>query len=158
MAFWKSLANGWVLLLIAPVTGCAGGPRDFRKIDSKAPLVRARAVSLGTDKPNEKVIPKLVKHLDDSDPVVRLAAYQELHRRTGNDFGFVPWDEPQNRQSAVERWRAWIKQGMPRQPRAPAVTPSSQTEAARPIDRITTPAPPSQIPPPVTQSVAPYRN
>ncbi len=118
-----------IALAAAPMTGgCAGGPRNFRKIDSNTPLVRARAVGLGDDKPNTMVVPALVKTLDDSDPVVRLAAYEELHRRTGNDFGFIPWDDPQNRQTAINRWKAWLAQGMPRQFRRPSAAPSPQTK------------------------------
>ncbi len=63
--------------------GCAHGPRNFRKIQNPAPLVRARAVGLGGRKSDSQVVPALVGRLGDSDPVVRLAAYEELRRRTG---------------------------------------------------------------------------
>ena len=33
----------------------------------------------------------LVGRLADNDPVVRLTAHEELRRRTGLDFGYVPW-------------------------------------------------------------------
>ena len=39
-------------------------------------------------------VPALIGRLEDADPVVRLAAHEELRRRTGRDFGFVPWAEP----------------------------------------------------------------
>jgi hypothetical protein len=127
----RSLAISlWIALATTPLTGgCAGPPRNFRKIDSNTPLVRARAVSLGDDQPNSQVVPALVNRLGDSDPVVRLAACEELRRRTGNDFGFIPWDDSQNRQTAINRWKAWIKQGMPRQFRRPAAAPSAQNNA-----------------------------
>jgi hypothetical protein len=56
------------------------------------------------------VIPALVNRLDDRDPVVRLAAYEELRQRTGQEFGYVPWASPEERAGAVGRWRAWIGQ------------------------------------------------
>jgi hypothetical protein len=57
------------------------------------------------------VVPALVDRLADSDPVVRLAAYEELRRRTGRDFGYVPWASPEERAVAIDRWRTWTRQG-----------------------------------------------
>ena len=50
----------------------------------------------------------LVARLEDADPVVRLAASEELRRRTGRDFGYVPWASAEERASAVGRWRTWL--------------------------------------------------
>ncbi len=129
MQNFQALGRWLPLVLLVGCCGCAGGPRNFRKINSNTPLVRARAVSLGDDQPNSQVVPALVKRLDDSDPVVRLAASEELRRRTGYDFGYVPWDEPQNRQTAISRWRAWVKAGMPRPSRGSSPAPSEQMTA-----------------------------
>ena len=41
--------------------GCAHGPRSFSKIDSPAPLVRARAVGLAGAQPDGQVLPALVR-------------------------------------------------------------------------------------------------
>jgi hypothetical protein len=54
------------------------------------------------------VLPVLVGQLGNGDPVVRLAAHEELRRRTGQDFGYVPWAPAEERSDAVERWRAWV--------------------------------------------------
>jgi HEAT repeat protein len=96
---------------LAPLLGCAHGPRSFKKVDSPAPLVRARAVGLGRRQADEKVIPALVNRLQDADPVVRLAAHEELRGRTGRDFGYVPWASPEERAVAVNRWRDWMVRG-----------------------------------------------
>jgi hypothetical protein len=88
--------------------GCAHGPRRFGKIESPAPLVRARSVALGRRQPNSQVIPALISRLGDTDPVVRLAAHEELRRRTGEDFGYVPWASPEERSRAIDRWQAWL--------------------------------------------------
>lgn len=96
------------MLAVALAAGCGGGPRNFRKIDGKAPLTRARAVGLGARKTDSKVLPALVSRLSDSDPVVRLAAHEELRKRTGRDFGYVPWAPAEERASATARWRDWL--------------------------------------------------
>ena len=95
----------------APIWGCAHGPRSFREVQNQAPVVRARAVGLGRRQSVDSVVPALVERLSDNDPVVRLAAHEELRKRTGRDFGYVPWADPQERAGAVNRWRAWMNQG-----------------------------------------------
>lgn len=66
-------------------------------------------MSLGYGQPDAKVLPALVSRLEDSDPVVRMAAGDELKRRTRRDFGFVPWASPEERAVAVGRWRSWLR-------------------------------------------------
>jgi hypothetical protein len=102
----RSLAG--LLLVLVPCWGCGMGPRTFRKIQHPAPLVRARAIGLGDDQPNSRVVPALVGRLEDPDPVVRLAASEELRRRTGRDFGFIPWASQEERSRSIRRWRAWL--------------------------------------------------
>ncbi len=112
---------------MAVASGCAHGPRRFEKVESPAPVVRARAVGLGQRRPDHEVLPVLVARLGDTDPVVRLAAHEELRKRTGQDFGYLPWASPEERSSAIERWRAWMSQGQP------GITPSPQlTSTAAP--------------------------
>jgi hypothetical protein len=105
---------------IAMASGCAHGPRRFEKVDSPAPVVRARAVGLGVRRPDHEVLPVLLTRLLDSDPVVRLAAHEELRKRTGQDFGYLPWASAEERSIAIDRWRAWMSQGQA------GVTPSPQ--------------------------------
>ncbi len=106
----RSLAR-LMMLAVALAAGCGGGPRNFRKIESTAPLTRARAVGLGARKTDAKVLPALIERLSDPDPVVRLAANQELIRRTGRDFGYVSWASAEERSGAIARWRDWLGGG-----------------------------------------------
>lgn len=99
---------GWALPFLVLSGGCSIAPKSFRGIDNPAPLVRARAAGLGRGLPDQQVIPALVDKLSDPDPVVRLTSHEELKKRTGKDFGFVPWDDPAPRARAVERWKAWL--------------------------------------------------
>jgi hypothetical protein len=100
-----------LVTILTPSWGCAHGPRRFGKIEHPAPLVRARAVGLGHRHPDSRVLPALVDRLGDADPVVRLAAHEELRRRTGQDLGYVPWAGPEERSAAVNRWQTWLGQG-----------------------------------------------
>lgn len=93
--------------------GCSFAPKSFRKVNDAAPITRARSVSLGRSLPSGRVVPALLDRLDDRDPVVRLAAYEELHKGTGQTFGYVPWATEGERKSAVERWREWWRTRQP---------------------------------------------
>jgi hypothetical protein len=124
----RSIANCGLALILGASSGCGLGPRNFRKIQHPAPLMRARALSLGDRRPGSLVVPALVGRLNDQDPVVRLAAHEELKRRTGQDFGYVPWAEEPERLAAVGRWKAWLS-GRPTAsptPQSPAASPTPQ--------------------------------
>lgn len=101
--------------------GCSLAPRKFHDADHPAPIVRARALSLGDRLPDRSVIPTLLDRLDDTDPVVRLTAHEELRRRTGQDFGYRPWDDTPERQRTAGLWRAWWEGRL-----APVPTPTPQ--------------------------------
>jgi hypothetical protein len=131
----RLIGKAILVIVVAPIWGCAHGPRSFRKVQNPAPLVRARAVGLGRRQPDSRVMPALVERLSDSDPVVRLAAHEELRKRTGQDFGYVPWASAEDRAGPTERWRAFVglgggKPDLPPLPAAPAQPPSKTLPVA----------------------------
>lgn len=103
---WRWLAAPLALMS----AGCSVAPKNFRKISDPAPIVRARSVSLGDQLPQQTVVPALIDRLEDKDPVVRLAAHEELKKGTGRTFGFIPWGTDADRAAAVQRWRTWWSQ------------------------------------------------
>jgi hypothetical protein len=123
----------------AYVCGCAHGPRDVRKVRTTTPLARARAVGRAKAHPDSEVMRTLVGRLADTDPVVRLAAHEELRRRTGCDFGYVPWASDEERALPMQHWRAWLEQGS-----------ASQQPVAR---SILAPSPPQKFLPAVSPQV-----
>jgi hypothetical protein len=104
--------TGWLsptplALALAFAGGCSIAPKTFRGLSHPAAIVRARAVGLGQQLPEAEVIPPLIGRLDDPDAVVRLTAHEELRKRTGQDFGYVPWADVAERAPAAARWRDW---------------------------------------------------
>ena len=97
-------------LMLLGLGGCSFAPKHFQGIDDAAPITRARSVSLGSKLPQGQVVPALIDRLEDKDPVVRMAAHEELKKGTGRTFGFIPWGGEVERASAVHRWRAWWKE------------------------------------------------
>jgi hypothetical protein len=90
--------------------GCSIAPRNFRGMTHPAAITRARSVALGQGLPESQVVPTLIGKLDDPDPVVRLTAHQELRRRSGQDFGYLPWAPSGERGQAIAKYRAWWDQ------------------------------------------------
>jgi len=108
IAITRSCRLLWIgspLLLIG--LGCGIAPKGFRSLNNPAAIVRARSVGYGDNLPDARVVPALIDRLNDTDPVVRLSAHEELKKRTGQDFGFVPWGQPSERSQAVARWKQW---------------------------------------------------
>ena len=87
---------------------------DGHRLVAKMALRRLRLdqvwllVSPGNPLKSSDGMAPLAERLSDSDPVVRLAAHEELRKRTGQDFGYVPWASPEERAGATERWRAFV--------------------------------------------------
>jgi hypothetical protein len=105
----RYVAMAWLALELALCCGCGLGPRNFAPMQPPPPLVRARAIGWEDRRPNSQVVPALLGRLEDPDPVVRLAAHEELRRRTGRDFGFVPWAGAEERSGAIARWWGWLR-------------------------------------------------
>ncbi len=127
-------------------SGCSLAPKAFRSRDlnDPAPLVRARAATMGDRMPATVVVPALLDRLDDPDPVVRLTAHEELKRRTGQDFAYHPWDDRAERAQAIARWRAWWTRQAPAQPTPQQ--PVRRTRAVRPRFRFRIPDAGFQMP------------
>lgn len=122
---WTWAAFG---LALGVGSGCGSlTPRNFRDLKNPAPVVRAGAVGLTDGQPDYIAIPALIASLDDANDVVRMNANQILKQRTRQDFGFVPWAEPEARAPAVERWKAWWQS----QPRSPTQAPPQGSLATR---------------------------
>jgi hypothetical protein len=57
---------------------------------------------------HKSAIPYLVRDLQSYDSAMRMYAIDGLRRLTGQDFGYVYYEEPELRQPAVERWNQWL--------------------------------------------------
>ncbi len=62
---------------------------------------------------DRRVVPALIATLEDPEAIVRDEAHEALREITGQDFGFDPYGDPQERAAAAGRWREW-RQSVPR--------------------------------------------
>ncbi|MFO0956924.1 MAG: HEAT repeat domain-containing protein [Isosphaeraceae bacterium] len=106
--------------LIACLSGCQTGPKKFASINDPSPVMRARAVALGENQPDQVAVPALLSRLNDPDPVVRLAAGEALKRRSGQDFGYQPYADPAEQTEAIGKWQGWWQARQAASSRVPA--------------------------------------
>ncbi|MGC9043490.1 MAG: hypothetical protein ACP5KG_06505 [Myxococcota bacterium] len=92
-------------------------------LESKNPDIKKRAImaycrifdvkAQGYSKDKE-LMQVLVKALEDPSKEVYTNAITQLKNRTKTDMGFDPDSEtPEKNKKAIERWKNWIKEGMP---------------------------------------------
>lgn len=108
MSTGRSLAICALAASTLPCWGCGLTPLSHRKLRTPPATVRARTISEGRDADDPRALTGLVVKLEDEDPVVRMAAHEELRERTGRDFGYVAWAGAEERAAAVVRWRSYI--------------------------------------------------
>ena len=98
-----------LLVLATLVVGCRPGPSRQPLTDSD-PIFVVPAVTdlVGEDLTMLESV-RLFELLDDPDAAVRLAAGQTLRLRSGGeDFGYRFWQDDEDREPAIRRWRDWL--------------------------------------------------
>jgi len=111
---------GWIgaictgLGLAASATGCGRPPdRTVWNLQAPDPADRIRALQQiaahGKLESDPAVVAAVVERLDDEDEAVRFFAAAALIRLTGERLGYRPFDPPEVRRVAVDRWRARLR-------------------------------------------------
>ena len=86
--------------------GCSGyGPRSIYNPD---PDAKIPAIKVAVKDHNHAAVPQLIKDLDSDDPAVRFYAIRGLRDLTGETFGYNFYDDHDQRQPAVLRWKLWL--------------------------------------------------
>ena len=94
------------------LAGCtAPPPASEGDFDSPNPAAKLYAIERAGSQRDRGKIPKLVEQLDNDDPAVRMMSIAALRRITGADLGYKPYEPPEARQAAIERWRAAVTAG-----------------------------------------------
>jgi hypothetical protein len=122
------------LLTLALAGGCAAPPKPLLpRLQDEDPAVRALAAAEAARTRDAKALPYLVDRLSDAEPDVRLLASVALQDLAGSKvFAAIGWrfyDPPEERSQAQERWRDWLRQGMPANP-PPATRPAPASQAS----------------------------
>ena len=96
------------LLFCGFATSCFSA--DPPSISSESPERLIPAIKHGVAANDHSIIPYLVKDLESEDAAIRFYSIDGLRRLTGQDLGYVYFDDEDKRKPAVDRWKVWLTQ------------------------------------------------
>jgi hypothetical protein len=105
IAAWAALVCGTL-----GAAGCVH-PRRPVVITDPDPTVKIPAYKRAVRKKEPAALRQLVADLESDDPAVRFYAIHALDELTGERFGYRFYDNEEQRQAAVGRWRQWLAAG-----------------------------------------------
>ena len=97
-----------LLWCVAAGAGCSE-PTGPKTVANRDPDVKVPAIKEAVAQRDESAVVELVKQLDSDDAAVRFYAINGLRRLTGKDLGYLYYEDKEQRQPAVTRWRAYVK-------------------------------------------------
>lgn len=101
-----------LLLAAIPLSaGCTSNAIQRQRLGSDYPLDRVRAAVALAEAGDADAVHRLVELLEDDDRGVRLYAILALERLTGRTYGYVYYATQAERDAAVGRWRAALRNG-----------------------------------------------
>jgi HEAT repeat protein len=114
-----------ISMSVLAMAGCGPPkPKYPQSLNSERPDERLAAIHRAADTHDRSVIGILVDRLDDEDEGVRFYAILALERLTGQRLGYRYQDKPSQRWRAIERWRQYLKDGVPTTGEAESGLPS----------------------------------
>ncbi len=108
----RGAARALSLALLAAGCSATSDPAtgDLRlDLRHRDPRVRMEAAFLAAEGGRRDLAGELVENLADRDESVRFITGIALKRMTGQDFGYLSYGDLGERESAMERWRGWLR-------------------------------------------------
>lgn len=91
--------------------GCEAPDARRHRLQSLSPVERSDAIVATAQSRDFEAVAALVDRLDDDDRAVRLYAILALRELCGEDFGYRYYAPSADRASAIEAWRAALREG-----------------------------------------------
>jgi hypothetical protein len=104
----KRIAGG-ILVLGSMMTSCTA-PRGPMVVSDPDPSVKIPAIKIAVEHKDLSTARQMVSDLESDDAAVRFYAINGLRRLTGENFGYLYYEDAETRKPAVERWQAWLAQ------------------------------------------------
>lgn len=108
----RDLLGGMLLrvaLGCAAVVGGCGAPQSHGTVRDDDPGLKIPAIKASVASRDLSVVAQLVKDLESDDPAVRFYAINGLQRLTGQSFGYQYYAGEDQRQPAIQKWKAWLE-------------------------------------------------
>ncbi|MDB5290190.1 MAG: hypothetical protein JWL69_1431 [Phycisphaerales bacterium] len=99
-----------VIIAVVAIVGTGGCiPHGPRVVSDPDPECKIPAIKVAVAHHDRKVIPQLITDLNSDDPAVRFYAIDGLRVLTGENFGYVYYEDEELRKPAVKRWHDWLE-------------------------------------------------
>jgi hypothetical protein len=103
------------------MAGCAAPPIK-PVLSDPDPSVKIPAIALAVKQHDLSAVPTLIKNLDDDDPAIRFYSSDALQKLTGQDFGYLYYEDREQRAAAIAKWGAWWTSKQPSAATVPGTT------------------------------------
>lgn len=99
-----------LVLAVLATAGCLPSEQEPAKADFRANDTPSRVPAIvgASDTDDEDALLELIHALSDKDAAVRLFAIRSLEERTGETRGYRYYEQPEQRQAAIDRWHEWL--------------------------------------------------
>ena len=105
----RPAAVAWAAAVFLPLCGMAGcGPGPQKAITNPDPSGKIPAMKEAVRVHDLRAAPQLVKDLESDDGAVRFYAIESLRRLTDETFGYVYYQDEEQREPAVKKWKEWL--------------------------------------------------
>jgi hypothetical protein len=116
---WRAAAARLALVLCGPVVlaipSCM--PKAPEGLDSPIAQERMEAAVEAAERQDVSAVPSLIVMLESDDPAVRLVGINSLEAITTQRLGYDATADEADRQEALERWRQWAEEHVPKEGR-----------------------------------------
>ncbi|CAN5628516.1 hypothetical protein BH09PLA1_BH09PLA1_16400 [soil metagenome] len=100
---------GGIFLICCTISSCTA-PRGPLLVTDSDPSIKIPAIKIAVARKDLSTVRQLVKDLESDDAAVRFYAINGLRRLTGENFGYLYYEDADERKPAIKRWQAWLGQ------------------------------------------------
>ena len=100
---------GGIIVICGCMISCTA-PRGPLVVTDPDPSIKIPAIKIAVARRDVSAVRQLVKDLESDDAAVRFYAINGLRRLTGENFGYLYYEEAEERRPALRRWQAWLAQ------------------------------------------------
>jgi hypothetical protein len=98
------------IVTIAMSSSSCTAPRGPLVVTDPDPSIKIPAIKIAVERKDLSTARQLVKDLESDDAAIRFYAIGGLRRLTGENFGYLYYEEAEEREPALRRWQAWLSQ------------------------------------------------
>ena len=97
-------------IIVAVYIASCTAPREPLTVHHPDPSIKIPAIKIAVARRDLSAARQLVKDLESDDAAVRFYAISGLRRLTGESFGYLYYEDPEQREPALKQWQAWLAQ------------------------------------------------